>query len=156
MPSALLEHQPAMDEVLQFQKDRGDFDAAYAIWDATSREYLGSFVSGQPTTPSRRRCTWRHGAGSLPGGPHPHAPRRRLGAYLHRRDRLPRCPGSAAPERETRWRSLTHLSSDWFWERMLTCALCAWKAARDRVSRCPMEDHYGLDTLGTARCRGEA
>ncbi len=117
LPSDLLEHQPALDEVLQFQKDRGDFDAAYIGWDATSREYLGSYVSGQP-----------HHTQS----PEVYLRRTAQGRYLEARTRM--LPGGglvrtytdvtdylaaqeALRQSETRWRSLTHLSSDWFWEQ---------------------------------------
>ena len=144
LPSALLEHQPAMDEVLQFQKDRGDFDAAYIGWDATSREYLGSFVSGQP-----------HHTQS----PEVYLRRTAQGRYLEARTRM--LPGGglvrtytdvtdylaaqeALRQSETRWRSLTHLSSDWFWEQDAELRFVRLEGSARQSLAMSYEDHYGL------------
>jgi diguanylate cyclase (GGDEF)-like protein/PAS domain S-box-containing protein len=144
LPSALLEHQPAMDEVLQFQKDRGDFDAAYIGWDATSREYLGSYVSGQP-----------HHTQS----PEVYLRRTAQGRYLEARTRM--LPGGglvrtytdvtdylaaqeALRQSETRWRSLTHLSSDWFWEQDADLRFVRLEGSARQSLAMSYEDHYGL------------
>ena len=144
LPVDLMQRQPSLDEVLRFQKDRGDFDEAYIGWDAASRGYLGSFFSGQ-----------NHHTQS----PEAHLRRTAQGRYLEGRTRMLPDGGwvrtytdvtdylaaqEALRQSEARWRSLTHLSSDWSWEQDAELRFVRLEGSARHSLALQYEAHLGL------------
>ena len=144
LPVDLMQRQPSLDEVLRFQKDRGDFDEAYIGWDAASRGYLGSFFSGQnhhtqsPEVYLRRTAQGRYLEGRtrmLPDGGW-------VRTYTDVTDYL--AAQEALRQSEARWRSLTHLSSDWSWEQDAELRFVRLEGSARHSLALQYEAHLGL------------
>ena len=144
LPVDLMQRQPSLDEVLRFQKDRGDFDEAYIGWDAASRGYLGSFYSGQnhhtqsPEVYLRRTAQGRYLEGRtrmLPDGGW-------VRTYTDVTDYL--AAQEALRQSEARWRSLTHLSSDWSWEQDAELRFVRLEGSARHSLALQYEAHLGL------------
>ncbi len=117
LPQDLLARKPPMQEVVRLQIERGDFARDVAAGDATAQAYLSSdFTAGE----------------SPQNTPQLYVRRTTAGRYLEVRTRLLDGGGmvrtftdvtdylaaqEALRQSEARWRSLTQLSSDWYWEQ---------------------------------------
>src|SRR3990167_6738092 len=117
LPQDLLARQPPMQEVVRLQMERGDFTKDLTAVDATAQAYLSSdFTAGE----------------SPQNTPELYVRRTTAGRYLEVRTRLLESGGmvrtftdvtdylaaqEALRQSEARWRSLTQLSSDWYWEQ---------------------------------------
>lgn len=116
LPEALVERQPHMSEVALFQRNRGDFGPDLELVEASARAYVDA------------ECIAK---GSATHMPELYIRKTKEGRYLEVRTRLLPQGGcvrtfadvtdylatqQALRLSEARWRSLTQLSSDWYWE----------------------------------------
>jgi diguanylate cyclase (GGDEF)-like protein/PAS domain S-box-containing protein len=117
LPAALLERQPHMSEVVRFQTERGDFGPDFSNIDAAARRYVASESVAQarlgdmPAYYLRKTAQGRYlevRTRLLPGGG-------RVRTFADVTDYL--AAQLALARSEARWRSLTQLSSDWYWEQ---------------------------------------
>ncbi len=100
LPAELLQGQPPVEKVVQFQTERGDFGQQFT-WIGPGRARLrGQRVPGarQPAEHARGLPA-PHGGRPGDRGQDPQAARRQPGAHLHRRQRLPGHPAPAGQER---------------------------------------------------------
>jgi len=117
LPRQLLERQPQLEEVIRFQEARGDFREEFTAIDAVARS--GPSSDAQEHT----------GPAAIP---EVYLRRTKTGRYLEVRTRLLEGGGQvrtytdvtdylatqeALRQSEGRWRSLTQLSFDWYWEQ---------------------------------------
>ena len=118
LPEALLRDHPPLEAVVKFQAARGDFGPQMALVDAVGRSYVASECAAP--------------AGERPAMPEMYLRRTPSGRYLEVRTRPIEEGGhvrtftdvtdylsiqEALRQSEARWRSLTQLSSDWYWEQ---------------------------------------
>lgn len=116
LPVELLQRQPHMSEIVALQKARGDFGPDLELIDANARAYVDSESLSQAR---------------LGDMPLLYIRKTKEGRYLEVRTRLLSDGGrvrtfadvtdylatqDALRQSEARWRSLTQLSSDWYWE----------------------------------------
>ena len=144
LPEALLARQPSVEEVVRFQTERGDFGPDYELIEAPARAYVASeraALAGGPQVPET------------------YIRKTRAGRFLEVRTRLLESGGrvrtfadvtdylgtlQALRESEARWRSLTHLSSDWYWEQDADFRFVRFDGSAERAQNLPDEMHYGL------------
>jgi len=144
LPRELLEQQPLQEDVVRYQAQRGDFRQELTAVDAVARDYLPSVQEAQ----------------AKPGSiPEVYLRRTPSGRYLEARTRMLHGGGfvrtytdvtdylatqEALGQNEARWRSLTQLSSDWYWEQdehFRFVHLAGNTPSGDGISD---EAHYGL------------
>ena len=145
LPQALLETQPLVDEVVRFQAERGDFGPDFGLVEAPARAYVASGHTG--------------GRIDGPDVPATYIRKTRAGRFLEVRTRRLEAGGrvrtftdvsdylgtlQALRESEARWRSLTHLSSDWYWEQDADFRFVRFDGRAERDRGIPDEMHYGL------------
>ncbi len=110
LPESLLAMQPTFDDVFQFQRARGDFGDNYERVDASAREQLaGGVLSNQPGSYQRSTATGRVlqvATRYLPEGG-------LVRTYTDVTEQQKIHEELRASE--LRFRSLTRLSSDWYW-----------------------------------------
>ena len=144
LPEALLATQPRVEDVVRFQAERGDFGPDFALIDASAREYVAAEQAGSVDGPDV---------------PETYIRKTRAGKFLEIRSRMLEAGGrvrtfsdvsdylgtlQALRESEARWRSLTHLSSDWYWEQDADFRFVRFDGSAERERGIPDETHYGL------------
>ena len=117
LPASLMAGGPTMDEVLDWQRERGEFSEANVSYDTVARGYLHACMDGVAVRrEAPERYLRRTGQGlvleisthMLPQGG-------MVRTYTDVTDYVQ--AQEALRQSEVRWRQLTHLSSDWFWEQ---------------------------------------
>ena len=117
LPRELLDRQPHMSEVVRLQTERGDFGPEFSNIDVAARRYVASESAAQarlgdmPEYYLRKTAQGRYlevRTRSIPGGG-------RVRTFADVTDYL--ATQLALARSEARWRSLTQLSSDWYWEQ---------------------------------------
>jgi diguanylate cyclase (GGDEF)-like protein/PAS domain S-box-containing protein len=144
LPEALLASQPFVDEVVQFQTARGDFGPDFGWIEPTARDYVGTAYA-------------KHG-GRLTV-PDAYVRRTRDGRYIEVRTRALEQGGrvrtftdvtdylstlEALRQSEERWRSLTQLSSDWYWEQDAQFRFVRVEGDSQKATGVRGELNYGL------------
>ena len=143
LPEALLARQPPVEDVVRYQTDRGDFGAEFQLIEPMARNYVASEYSeygGKLTMPDA------------------YVRRTRAGRYIEVRTRRLETGGrvrtftdvtdylstlEALRQSESRWRSLTHLSSDWYWEQDAQFRFVRVDGNRSRDAGLINEAHLG-------------
>ncbi|MFN4117684.1 EAL domain-containing protein [Acidovorax sp.] len=144
LPESLLASQPKVEEVVRFQTERGDFGPGFEFIEPTARGYVAAEYAAHG------------GAANMPDV---YVRRTRAGRFIEVRTR-PLATGGrvrtftdvtdylstldALRLSEARWRSLTHLSSDWYWEQDAQFRFVRLDGNPHRVTGVPDELHYGL------------
>jgi len=144
LPEALLRDHPPLEAVVKFQAARGDFGPQMALVDAVGRSYVASECAAP--------------AGERPPMPEMYLRRTPSGRYLEVRTRPVEEGGhvrtftdvtdyvsiqEALRQSEARWRSLTQLSSDWYWEQDAEFRFVRFDGSPDRELGASDEELYG-------------
>ena len=144
LPQELLEKQPQVEEVVRFQTERGDFGPDFGLVESPARAYVASGHAGRIDGPDV---------------PASYVRKTRAGRFLEVRTRRLEAGGrvrtftdvsdylgalQALRESEARWRSLTHLSSDWYWEQDADFRFVRFDGSAERERGIPDDTHYGL------------
>ena len=144
LPEAWLATQPKAEDVVRFQAERGDFGPDFQLIETTARSYVASEFAA-------------HG-GNLTM-PDVYVRRTQQGRFIEVRTRKLDQGGrvrtftdvtdylttqEALRLSEARWRSLTHLSSDWYWEQDAQFRFVRFNGNPHRASGMPDELYYGL------------
>ena len=144
LPEELLATQPRVEEVVRFQAERGDFGPDFEWVEAPARAYVAAEQAGRIDGPDV---------------PETYIRKTRAGKFLEIRSRLLEAGGrvrtfsdvsdylgtlQALRESEARWRSLTHLSSDWYWEQDADFRFVRFDGSAERDRDIPDESQYGL------------
>ena len=115
LPESLLARHPLASEVVKLQVERGDFGPGYELLDVGARDYVeGAYAQVDAPMPERYLRRTRAGlvievyTRILPGGGRVRT-FTDVSAYVQAQEAL--------RESEERWRSLSALSSDWYWEQ---------------------------------------
>jgi diguanylate cyclase (GGDEF)-like protein/PAS domain S-box-containing protein len=144
LPHDLLSRQPAMEEVLHLQRERGDFGERFVAFDPVGSGYLQSdnraraMMSRSPEVYVRRTASGRYlevRSRLLPGGG-------LVRTYTDVTDYL--ATQEALRQSEARWRSLTQLSSDWYWEQDADLRFVRLEGSAQQSLGMLHEEHYGL------------
>jgi diguanylate cyclase (GGDEF)-like protein/PAS domain S-box-containing protein len=143
LPESLLAAQPKVEDVVRFQTERGDFGTGFELIEPTARNYVASEYAA-------------HG-GKLTM-PDTYVRRTHNGRYIEVRTRALELGGrvrtftdvtdylstlEALRLSESRWRSLTHLSSDWYWEQDAQFRFVRLDGSPYNDAGVPDEMHYG-------------
>jgi diguanylate cyclase (GGDEF)-like protein/PAS domain S-box-containing protein len=143
LPASLLDAQPHAADVVRFQTERGDFGEGFELFDPQARTYLASEYSAH---------------GSRLKVPETYVRRTRSGRYIEVRTRDLEEGGrvrtftdvtdylstlEALRLSEARWRSLTHLSSDWYWEQDAQFRFVRLDGNPARAAGALEDMHYG-------------
>ncbi len=116
LPAALLEGQPPFEKIVKFQTDRGDFGKEFTLIDPAARSYVAAEYEAHGNRLNMPEVYLRktaHGrvievkTRSLPDGGRVRT-FTDVSSYLETQRQLAKS--------EARFRSLTELSSDWYWE----------------------------------------
>ncbi len=116
MTEDFMSRQPKVEEVVRYQAARGDFGSDFEYVDDRGRDYMRREYAAQglplqtPASYVRRTHTGRHvevRTRHLPDGG-------RVRSFTDVTDFI--ATQEALRSSEARWRSLTQLSSDWYWE----------------------------------------
>ncbi|MCE1249749.1 MAG: EAL domain-containing protein [Comamonadaceae bacterium] len=141
LPEALLQSQPKVADVIAFQRARGDFGPDISLVEPPGRAY----IAGQCEAPARylrRTLAGRH----LEVRTHLLAEGGHVRTFTDVTDYL--AMQEALRASEGRWRSLTALSSDWYWEQDAQFRFVRFDGTPDRR-------HGGDDTALLGKCRWE-
>ncbi|HTH12170.1 MAG TPA: EAL domain-containing protein [Acidovorax sp.] len=143
LPASLMESQPHAEDVVRFQAERGDFGEGFELFDPHVRQLLAAGITAQ---------------GSALQVPETYVRRTRSGRYIEVRTRALEEGGrvrtftdvtdylstlEALRLSESRWRSLTHLSSDWYWEQDAQFRFVRLDGNPARATGVLDETHYG-------------
>jgi diguanylate cyclase (GGDEF)-like protein/PAS domain S-box-containing protein len=144
LPEDLLASQPKVEDVVRFQTERGDFGPQFQLIEPMARNYVASEYAahgGQLTMPDsyvRRTHNGRYievrTRALEPGG--------RVRTFTDVTDYLSTL--EALRLSEARWRSLTQLSSDWYWEQDAQFRFVRLDGNAQQKTGVPDEVHYGL------------
>ncbi|RQO84180.1 EAL domain-containing protein [Acidovorax sp. FJL06] len=144
LPEPLLAAQPKVEEVVRFQTERGDFGPQFQLIEPMARHYVASEYAahgGHLTMPDsyvRRTRSGRYievrTRALEPGG--------RVRTFTDVTDYLSTL--EALRQSEARWRSLTQLSSDWYWEQDAQFRFVRLDGNPHHATGVPDEMHYGL------------
>ncbi|MBT9513687.1 MAG: EAL domain-containing protein [Acidovorax sp.] len=144
LPEALLATQPKVEEVVRFQTERGDFGPQFQLIEPMARNYVASEYAAHgghltmPDTYVRRTHSGRYievrTRALEPGG--------RVRTFTDVTDYLSTL--EALRLSEARWRSLTQLSSDWYWEQDAQFRFVRLDGNAQHKTGVPDEVHYGL------------
>ncbi len=144
LPEDLLSSQPKVEDVVRFQTERGDFGPQFQLIEPMARNYVASEYAahgGQLTMPDsyvRRTHSGRYievrTRALEPGG--------RVRTFTDVTDYLSTL--EALRLSEARWRSLTQLSSDWYWEQDAQFRFVRLDGNAQQKTGVPDEVHYGL------------
>ncbi|MBO9680238.1 MAG: EAL domain-containing protein [Acidovorax sp.] len=144
LPPALLEGEPPAEQIVKFQTERGDFGPQFDLIEPGARGYVASEYAA-------------HG-GRLQV-PDVYLRRTPAGRYIEVRTRMVQGGGrvrtftdvtdylsiqEALRQSEARWRSLTQLSSDWFWEQDAEFRFVRFDGSSKREQGTPDGQLYGL------------
>jgi len=117
LPESLLQGAPRVEDVVRFQAERGDFGDAFRYIEPGARSYVRDEYAAHggrlqmPEVYLRKTRAGRHleiRTRPLPGGG-------RVRTFTDVTDYV--ATQEALRVSESRWRSLTQLSSDWYWEQ---------------------------------------
>ncbi|WP_343734043.1 EAL domain-containing protein [Acidovorax sp.] len=144
LPESLLATQPLVEEVVRFQTERGDFGPNFQLIEPMARNYVASEYAAHGNqmplpdsyvrrTPKGRYIEVRTRA-LEPGG--------RVRTFTDVTDYLSTL--EALRQSEARWRSLTDLSSDWYWEQDDQFRFVRLDGNPYHTEGVPDEMHYGL------------
>ena len=143
LPESLLAAQPMVEDVVRFQTERGDFGTGFELIEPTARNYVASEYAAHggkltmPDTYVRRTHNGRYievrTRALEPGG--------RVRTFTDVTDYLSTL--EALRLSESRWRSLTHLSSDWYWEQDAQFRFVRLDGSPYNDAGVPDEMHYG-------------
>ena len=143
LPESLLAAQPKVEDVVRFQTERGDFGTGFELIEPTARNYVASEYAAHggkltmPDTYVRRTHNGRYievrTRALEPGG--------RVRTFTDVTDYLSTL--EALRLSESRWRSLTHLSSDWYWEQDAQFRFVRLDGSPYNDAGVPDEMHYG-------------
>ena len=143
LPESLLAAQPKVEDVVRFQTERGDFGTGFELIEPTARNYVASEYAAHggkltmPDTYVRRTHNGRYievrTRALEPGG--------RVRTFTDVTDYLSTL--EALRLSESRWRSLTHLSSDWYWEQDAQFRFVRLDGNPYNDAGVPDEMHYG-------------
>ena len=144
LPENLLAQQPTIEELVRLQIERGDFAKHPSPDDATAQTYLSAeFKAGSNTQNT----------------PELYVRRTTTGRYLEVRTRQLQSGGmvrtftdvtdylaaqEALRQSEARWRSLTQLSSDWYWEQDADFRFVRLEGNTHSETGFPDQRHLGL------------
>ena len=144
LPESLLAQQPLVEEVVRFQTERGDFGPNFQLIEPMARNYVASEYAAHgnqmplPDTYVRRTPKGRYievrTRALEPGG--------RVRTFTDVTDYLSTL--EALRQSEARWRSLTDLSSDWYWEQDDQFRFVRLDGNPYHPEGVPDEMHYGL------------
>ncbi|AOG22818.1 EAL domain-containing protein [Acidovorax sp. RAC01] len=117
LPEELLATQPRVEEVVRFQKERGDFGPGFELIEPAARAYVASeYPHGGNDLPMPPRYVRKNPHGRyIEVRTHPLKEGGRVRTFTDVTDYLSTL--EALRQSEARWRSLTQLSSDWYWEQ---------------------------------------
>ena len=143
LPEALLATQPLVEEVVRLQAERGDFGADFQLIDMQARSYVAAEYAAHggrlvmPDVYVRRTREGRY----IEVRSHPLEPGGRVRTFTDVTDYLSTL--EALRQSEARWRSLTQLSSDWYWEQDAQFRFVRLDGNPYREAGVPDEMHYG-------------
>ena len=144
LPEALLATQPMVEDVVRLQTERGDFGPEFQFLDHAARPYVASEYAAH---------------GDQLNMPEVYVRRTPSGRYIEVRTRMLEEGGrvrtftdvtnylttlQALRASEGRWRSLTQLSSDWYWEQDAQFRFVRLDGNRLEAAGVRGEMHYGL------------
>ncbi len=144
LPEALLAAKPRVEEMVRFQTERGDLGPEFQLFEPSIRGLVAMEYAA-------------HG-GNLTM-PDVYVRRTRAGRFLEVRTSALEQGGmvrtftdvteylgtlEALRLSEARWRSLTHLSSDWYWEQDTQFRFVRLDGNPERATGVPDQLHYGL------------
>ena len=144
LPEALLATQPKVEDVVRLQTERGDFGPEFQFLDHAARPYVASEYAAH---------------GNQLDMPDVYVRRTPGGRYIEVRTRVLEEGGrvrtftdvtnylstlEALRASEARWRSLTHLSSNWYWEQDDQFRFVRLDGNRLEITGLHDEIHYGL------------
>jgi diguanylate cyclase (GGDEF)-like protein/PAS domain S-box-containing protein len=144
LPPELLEGQPPAEQIVKFQTERGDFGTGFCLIEPGARDYVAAEYQahgGQLTVPGsyiRRTPADRYievRTRMLEGGG-------RVRTFTDVSDYL--AIQEALRQSEARWRSLTKLSSDWYWEQDAHFRFVRFDGSIERELGTPDAQLYGL------------
>ena len=144
LPEALLATQPTVEEVVRFQTDRGDFGHGFDLIEPLARDYVASEYAahgGRLTMPDIYVRRTRNGR-FIEVRTRPLEQGGRVRTFTDVTDYLTTV--EALRQSEARWRSLTQLSSDWYWEQDAQFRFVRVDGSSHRDIGVPTEMHYGL------------
>ncbi len=147
LPEALLQGQPLLSDVISFQQTRGDFGPNLSLVDPVGQVY----IAGQSVTQNLSVAPERY-LRRTPAGRHLEVRTHLLAEGGHVRTFTDVTDYLAMQEAlrasEGRWRSLTALSSDWYWEQDAQFRFV-------RFDGTPDSRHGGDDAAFLGKCRWE-
>ncbi|RYF25393.1 MAG: EAL domain-containing protein [Comamonadaceae bacterium] len=143
MPEDMLAQAPTSLEVMKFQMDRGDLGHDFDRMDASGRTYAQAVLA----TDGRPQAVPDFYVRRAPGGRYLEVRTRhvegggRVRTFTDVTDYL--AAQEALRASEARWRSLTQLSSNWYWEQDAELRFVRIEGAYQRDLGASEEDHYG-------------
>jgi len=144
MPEEMLARAPTSLEVLQYQTERGDLGSDFELMDACGRRYAHDVLASDGRPQEVPEFYVRRS----PGGRYLEVRTRRVEGGGRVRTFTDVTDYVAAQEAlrasEARWRSLTQLSSDWYWEQDADLRFVRIEGAYQRDLGTSEEDHYGV------------
>ena len=144
LPPGLLEGQPPSENIVKFQTERGDFGPGFDLIEPGARGYVAAEYAahgGRLTVPGvyiRRTPAGRYievRTRMLDGGV-------RVRTFTDVTDYL--SIQEALRQSEARWRSLTQLSSDWYWEQDAEFRFVRFDGSVEREHGMPDHELYGF------------
>ena len=144
LPETLMIDQPRVEDVVRFQAERGDFGPNFDLIDPAARSYVASAYAAHgdnltmPSVYVRRTSTGRYlemRTRAIDDGG-------RVRTFTDVTDYL--STQEALRLSESRWRSLTHLSSDWYWEQDAQFRFVRFDGNPYHEVGVPDEMQYGL------------
>ena len=144
LPEALLATQPKVEEVVRLQTERGDFGPDFQFLDQAARPYVAAEYAAHGDQLAMPEVYVRRTPGGrfievctrpLEGGG-------RVRTFTDVTNYLAALEALRASE--ARWRSLTHLSSDWYWEQDAQFRFVRLDGNRLEAAGVRAETHYGL------------
>jgi len=117
LPEELLATQPRVEDVVRFQQERGDFGPGFDLIEPAARAYVASEYPprGKDITMPPRYIRKNPQGRYIEVRTHPVEEGGRVRTFTDVTDYLGTL--EALRQSEARWRSLTQLSSDWYWEQ---------------------------------------
>ncbi|WP_342721107.1 EAL domain-containing protein [Acidovorax sp. FHTAMBA] len=143
LPESLLATQPRVEDVVRFQAERGDFGQGFELIEPGARNYVASEYAAHggrltmPETYVRRNLQGRYievRTRALEQGG-------RVRTFTDVTDYLSTL--EALRLSESRWRSLTQLSSDWYWEQDAQFRFVRLDGNPHNEAGVPDDMHYG-------------
>ncbi len=151
LPESLLAPLPSVDRIVQFQTERGDFGETFALIDAEARGYVAEEYAGRPEGKEMPDIYLRKSR----AGRVIEVRTRRLasGSRVRTFTDVTSYVASqtALRESELRFRSLTELITDWYWEQDAEGRFTKFEASREIGTRFDFSQMLGKTAQ---ECRG--